>query len=94
MRFEMVDGDERLADRERDSLSRHQSDNDPSDEAGPRGGCDAIKVPDGRPRVRKRPRDQRVDDLDMGARRDFRHDAAKGCVRRDLAHHFIGQDLP
>ena len=29
----------------------------------------------------------------MGARRNFRHHAAEGCVGGDLAHHLVGQDL-
>ncbi len=89
MGLEMVDGDERLADRKRDPLGRHQPDNDPADQARSRGGRHAVEVPDGHPRLRKRPRDERIDNLDMGARRDFRHDAAEGRVSRDLAHHFV-----
>ena len=42
---------------------------------------------------RERAGDQQVDDLDMGAGRDLRHDAAERRVRGDLAHHFVGEDF-
>ena len=37
--------------------------------------------------------DERVDDLDMGARRNLRHNAPERRVRGDLAHHFVGKDF-
>ena len=94
MRLEMVDGEERLAGRQRHALAGHQADQHAADQAraGRRG--DAVELrPRLRPAVRERASDQPVDDLDMGARGDLRHDAAIGRVGGDLAHHLVGENL-
>ncbi len=93
MRLEMVDSEERLADRDRDPLGRHQPDQHASDQARSRRRRDAVEISRRHPRLRERARDQQVDDLDMGARRDLRHNPAVGRMSRNLTHHFVGQDL-
>ena len=93
MRLEVVDGDERLAARQRHALARHQPDEHAANQARPSRGRDAVEVPGRDFGAGERASDEPVDDLDMGARRDLRHDAAEWGVRGDLAHHFVGKDF-
>ena len=93
VRLQMIDRDERLSGRQRNALPCHQSDQDPADEARTRRCGDAVEVLRRKARFGQRAADERVDDLDMGARGDLRHDAAEGGVSRDLTHHFVGKDL-
>ena len=93
VRLQVVDRDEWLSGREGDAFSGHQSDQDPADQTRPRGCGDAVKLFRPDPRFEQRACDQRIDDLDVGARRDFRHDAAEGGMRRNLAHHFVGKNF-
>ncbi len=93
VRLEMIDGEERLAGRQRDPLAGHQADQHAADQAGSRGGGDAVEVARAHPGAAQRADDEAVDDFDMGARRDLRHDAAIGRMGGDLAHHFVGEDF-
>ena len=93
MRLEVIDGDERLAAGQRHPLARHQPDEHAADEARTRRRRNAIEILGRDFRPRERARDERVDDLDMGARRDLRHNAAERGVRGDLAHHLVGEDF-
>ena len=93
VRLEVVDGDERLAARQRHALARHQPDQHAADEARTRRGRHAVEVLGRDFGPRERARDQEVDDLDMGARRNLRHDAAERRVRGDLAHQLVGEDF-
>jgi hypothetical protein len=93
VRLEVIDGEERLARGKRDPLAGHQADQHAADQAGPCRRGDAVEVARAHVGAAQRPGDQRVDDFDMGARRDLRHDAAIGRMRGDLAHHFVGQDF-
>ncbi len=93
VRLQVIDRDKRLSRREGDPFSSHQSDQDPTDQARPRGRCDAVKLFRRDARFGQSAADQRIDDLDMGARSDLRHDAAEGGMRGDLAHHFVGENF-
>ena len=93
VRLEMVDGDQRLAGRQRDSFARHQADEHAADQSGSGRGGDAVEIARPDAGAFERASDQRVDDFDMGARGDFRHDAAISGMGRDLAHHLVGKDF-
>ena len=93
MRFEMVDRHERLGGGERQRLAGGEPDDDAADQAGPGGGRDAVEIGEFHLRLGERPRDDRVDDLDMGARGDLRHHAAEGGMFGDLAQHLVRQDF-
>jgi hypothetical protein len=89
----MVDGDERLAARQCNALARHQPNQHAADEAGTCRRRHSVEVLGRDLGPRERAPDQQVDDLDMGARRNLRHNSAERRVRGDLAHHFVGQDF-
>ncbi len=93
VRLEVIDGDEGLAARERHPLARHQADENAADEARTRRGRHAIEILGRDFGPRERAGDKRVDDLDMGARRNLGHNAPERRVRGDLAHHFVGKDF-
>ena len=94
MRLEMVDGNEWLAGRQRETLAGHEPDQHAPDQPWPGGGGDAVDLA-WAPRLRaKRAGDQPVDDLDMGARGDLGNDAAIGGMRRDLAENLVGENAP
>jgi len=93
MGLEMVDSDEGLPRRQRHALARHQSHQNAANQARSRRGRNPLEVPRLHSGAIERPDNQRIDDLDMGARRDLRHHPAEGRVRRDLAHHFVSQNL-
>ncbi len=93
MRLEVIDGDEGLAARQRHPLAGHQPNQHAPDEAGACRRRHAIEVLGRDFGPRERARDQQVDDLDMGARRNLGHNAAERGVRGDLAHHLVGKDF-
>ena len=93
MRLKVVDGDERLSARQRDALARHEADEDAANQARTCGGRHAVQILGRDLGPLERARDEQVDDLDMGARRNLRHDAAEWRVRRDLAHHLVGENF-
>ena len=71
----------------------NQPDKHTADEARTRRGRHSVEILGRDFGPRERARDQQVDDLDMGARRDLRHDAAEWRVRGDLAHQLVGEDF-
>ena len=94
MGLEVVDGHQRLAGDERDRLRGGEPDEDAADQARAGRGGDAVELGERcNPALRKRPGNQAVDHLHMGARRDFRHHAAIAGMLGDLAQHLVGQDL-
>ena len=90
----MIDRDQRLARRERQALAGEQRDHHAADQARTRRCGDRIDVVDRKPGLAEHLADQAGQDLDMGARGDFRHDAAVGLVRAVLADHRLGEDPP
>ena len=93
VRLEVVDGDEGLAARQRHALGGHQPDKDAADEARTCRSRHSIEVLGRDLGPRERARDEQVDNLDMGARRNLRHNSAEWRVRGDLAHDFVGEDF-
>ena len=93
VRLEVVDGDERLAARQRHALARHQPNKHAADEARTGRGRHAVEILGRDFGPRERARDQEVDDLDMGARRNLRHNPAERRVRGDLTHQLVGEDF-
>jgi hypothetical protein len=93
VRLEVVDGDERLAARQRHTLARHQPNKHAADESRTSRGRHAVEILGRDFGPRERARDQQVDDLDMGARRDLRDNSAERRVCGDLAHQLVGKDF-
>ena len=93
MPFEMIDGDEGFVGGQRDRLARGQPDHDAADQAGTGGGGDGVDVVERAARLVQRAADQMVERIDMGARGDFRHDAAIGRMFGDLAQDGVGQNV-
>ncbi len=93
MRFEMIDGDQRLVVRKRNGLRRRQPDDDAADQARTGGGGNAVEAREGDLRLVHRLGDDVIERLDMGAGGDLGHHAAEFGVLADLRQHDIGQDL-
>ncbi len=94
MAFEMVDRDQRLAGRERETLAGEQADHHPADQARPGGRGDAIDLGNFNIGFAQHLADQAGKDIDMGARGNFGDNAAERAVRFILADHRLGEDLP
>ena len=94
MAFEMIDGDERLADRQGQPLADQKSDHYAADQPRTRGRRDRIDLTDGDIGLMQHLANQSRQDLDMGASGNFRNYAAKGAVRVVLPDHGLRQDLP
>ena len=94
MAFEMVDRDQRLARRQRQPLGGDQADHHAADQPRPGGRGDRVDLAERDTRLGQRFLDQARQDLDMGARRDLRNDAAKGAMRRFLPGETMGEDAP
>ena len=60
---------------------------------GPAAAATPSSIDEARVRLDHRLRDDGVEHLDMGARRDLRHHAAIGCVLVGLRQHDVGEDL-
>src|SRR5579884_3581313 len=90
MAFEMIDGDERNAQRVREALSAGDADEQRADETWPGGDGDAVDVAPRRVRIGECTIDERKKMLQMLARGDFRNDAAERTVplhlRRNQIH--------
>ena len=84
---------QRLAGRGGQRLGGHQADDQPADQAGPGRGGDGVDIGQRDAGIGKRCLDDAVQRLDMGARGDLGHDAAKGGMLLDLAEHDVRQDL-
>src|SRR5690606_3513139 len=90
--FEMVDSIKRLARRQSERLGGHQSDNQPTDQAGACGcsnGIDLIKL---HASLTQSLLDKGIEGFNMGAGGYFRHHTTIRLVFSDLAEHNIGQD--
>ena len=94
MRFEMIDGDQRLFLHEGDRLCRREADDETADQPRPRRRRDPVQIGETAARFSHRLGDQQIEHLHMRARGDLRHHAAEGGVRLDLRQHDIGQNLP
>jgi hypothetical protein len=94
MAFEMIDRDQRLARRERQTFSREQRDHHAADQAGARSRRDRIDVARRQLRLAQHAFDQVRQNLDMGARRDLRNHAAIGLVRLRLADDRLRENAP
>ena len=92
VRLEMVHGDEGQPARERDGLPRGDADDQPADQPRPRRGGDAVDLVEAETSFGQRLGDENIEQLDMGARGDLRHDAAELGVERKLRAHHIGED--
>ncbi len=88
----MVDGDEGNATGERDRLGLHDADEDAADEARPGGRGDAGEIAHADAGLGQRAGDDAVEMVEMGARRDLRHDAAIGAMLGQLGEHDVGAD--
>ena len=88
----MVHGDEGEIARKGDGLPRGDADDQPADQAGAGGGGDTVDRVEAKASLGERLGDQNIEKLDMGARRDLRHDAAELGVQRKLRAHHIGED--
>ena len=94
MAFEMIDRDQRLARGVRQRLAGDQPDHHPPISPGPAVAAIASTSASVTPASASAARDQRLQHLDMRARRDLRHDAAIGRVRRFLPGQPVRQDAP
>ncbi len=90
--FEMVDRVERFAGRSRQRLGRHQPDDKTADQAGAGRRRDRVDIPKVAPGAGEGMADEIIENLDMGACRDLRHDAAKGRMLLDLRADDVGHD--
>ena len=93
MPADMVDRDQRHAQRERGSLGEVHAHQHRADEAGSIAHRHGVDVLPSDPRSLERALGQQRDGLDMAARRDLRHDAAVHRVQIGLGKDLIAQDL-
>ncbi len=94
MALQMVDGDERFICCKGDRLGRHGADQHTADQTGA-GGCgDTVQVIKADAGILHRPGDDMIGLVKMGARRDFRDNAAERAMIVDLRQHDVGQDAP
>ena len=89
----MVDRDEGLSRHQRDRLGRGEADHDAADQPRPRRRRDAVDLGGLHAGALEGASHDPVDSLDMSSRRDLRHDAAIGGMRRDLAENLVRQDF-
>ena len=94
MAFEMVDRDQRLVASDCQPLAREQSDHHPTDQAGAGGGGDGVNFADLDVSLGQHLADQPGEDINMGARGDFRNHPAERAMRLILTDHRLGKDLP
>jgi hydroxymethylbilane synthase len=92
MAFQVIDGDQRLAGRERQALGGDQPDHDAADQPGAGGRGDRVDLGQLDARLGKRAGDEIGQDFDMGPRGDLRHHAAERPVRGFLAGQPMRQD--
>ena len=94
MPFEVVDGDKRFGVRRGDRLGGHHADDDAADQS--RAACrgDAVEIAERDAGIGHGARDDAVEIVEVGARGDFRHDAAIRPVLVELRQHDVGQDRP
>ena len=80
MPLQVVDGRQRQPARGGEALGRRDADEQRADEPGSLGHGDERDVVEAAPRQAQRVLDDRVDELEVMARRDLRHDAAEAIV--------------
>ena len=90
--FKVVDGDQGLVRGHGQRLGTDQPDHHPADETRPGGGGDSVHIGQGEAAIRQCGGDQRGKPLDMGARGDFRHDAAIGAMGLVLRGDMLRKD--
>ena len=94
MAFEMIDRDQRLAGSEREPLAGEERDHHSADQPRPRGRGYRIDIVDRQLGVIEHALNQRRQDLDVGARRDLRNDAAVRLVRLRLPDDGLRKNAP
>jgi len=92
MGLEMVHRDQRRVMHHRDRLRRGQAHDHAADQAGARRGGDRRKLRKANFRFLHGAGDDAVEQIDMGARRDFRNHAAEGGMLLDLRADDVGQN--
>ena len=90
VRFQVVDREKGPAARKRHRLRRGRAHQQAADQAGPGGGGDAVQVGEAEAGLRHRLAHQRVQAVEMGAGRDFGHDAAIGRMLAGLGEQALG----
>ena len=85
----MIDRDQGLFLHQRNRLRRGEADDDAADQARAGGGGDAVDLDKAAPGVAHGGRDDHIERLYMGARRDLRHHAAEGAMLVELTQHDI-----
>ena len=92
VRLEMVHGDEGQPARECDRLPSGDADDQPADQPRPSRCGDAVDLVPAETSFGQRLGNRNIEQLDMGARGDLRHDSAELGVERKLRPHDIGED--
>ena len=94
MPLQMIDRDERLARRMRQRLAGDEPHHHAADQPRPCRRRDRIDLIQSQPGILERRRDQRLQRLDVRARRDFGHHAPEGRMRRLLPCQPVAEHLP
>ncbi len=92
MPLDVVDGDHRDAEAEREPLGLAEADEEGPDETRPRGRRDEADVSESRPCAGERLVEKGGEILEVGAGRDLGDDASPGPVRGDLRRDDRGED--
>src|SRR6188768_1484800 len=93
MRLEMIDRDEGQPAAKRDCFACYHADDESADQPRARGGRDSVKRIEIEARLGERLLDRYIEQLDMGARGDLRHDATISRMQVELRAHHARQDL-
>ncbi len=93
VRLDVIDADQRLAERPGQPLGRRKADQQRAGQAGAVGDRDRIDLRPAEMRTRQRLADHAGQLLDMAAGGDLRHDSAVGLVQRHLAEDDRSQHL-
>ena len=88
----MVDREQRLAGGKGQRLAGHQPDHHPADQPRPRRCRHRIDIGEPHPGLGQHVRHHRRQPVDMGARRQFGHDAAEGAMRFVLRRDALARD--
>ena len=94
MAFEMIDGNERQIPGCGNGLCRHRTDYHAADQTGPGGRGNPVEIADVEAGLRQRAADNAIQNIEMCARRDFRHDTAKCLVFVILGIDNVRQNTP
>ena len=93
MAFQMVDRIKRFSRCSRHRLAGHQADQQAADQARTASGGNRIDIGKRDTGAQKRFLDQRIQCLDMGTRRNLRHDTAIDAVLFQLAQHHVAENF-